>query len=481
MQTGSPPYGKDIFRELADECHREDIKIGCQFSIGRNWTNPRIADKAWIRTEEGRKYWDEYFQREVKGQIRELLTNYGDIGLMWFDSPVAALSEEIVTFVHKLQPGCLVNGRVGSAGEYGSTFDSTIKSVPSPDFWECCSTIGESWAYRRKENMRYSSSRALTQYLVDIAGKNGMNLLNIGPLPDGSINPEEVSRLTGQGKWMLENKQFFVCSAPNPFQISYDFGTILVAENKLFLHFFGWPEEKFVLYGLKNRVKRAHISNSGESVQFTQDIVPGTALNRLLLELPFAAPDDIISLVVLEIQGQLDVATGIVPQADGSIVLDPAVAEITPQERNGATVESRSDGRLIRWKEKAQTLIWDEVYFPEGGSFQANFVSSPDTYRREGNLPDKAEFTLILRKKGGTAIEFPLSFNRDLSQGTYPVGNKGHIPLEEHLRPEMHTAGYFPSGAIEVPLPGLYRIRLALDKDLPSPMRFRQLRLYKNK
>ncbi|NQZ60524.1 MAG: alpha-L-fucosidase, partial [Lentisphaeraceae bacterium] len=427
------------------------------------------------------KYWEEYYYpKVVKEQIRELLSNYGKISIMWFDSPVAALSEEIADYVHQLQPDCVVNGRVGAgAGEYDSTYDSTIKSVPSKKFWEYCSTIGESWAYRHKENQVYSSARALTQYLIDVAGKNGMNLLNLGPRADGSVNPEDESRMLQVGDWMAMNKDAFHATEANPYDMSFDFGTILSKGNKLYLHFFGWPKTAFKLYGLKNKVVKASVFTSSQQVSFKQSKISAAKLDCLELELPLEAPDSVSSVIVLELDGEVETLRGILPQSDYTVVLEPALAKIiSTKKRVKSKVESRSDGRLIGWNSAAEKLIWQDVYFAAAGTYEMTFLAKRKSYRREGKLPVKAQFKISLIQDNSLE-SFPLNFTAASATGPFLVGNKKHIAQSEHLRIDMHLASHYASGTLKVSKAGVYRVELSLNEDLVEKMRFRQLILKK--
>ncbi|MFP3896070.1 MAG: alpha-L-fucosidase, partial [Anaerolineales bacterium] len=191
------PFGRDPIAELAQECERQDIKLGFYYSQTQDWHHPDGVGNDWDYDEAGKDFAD-YLDNYVKPQVRELLMNYGPIGLIWFDTPreiTKAQSRSLLDLVHALQPNCLVSGRVGnSLGDYASTGDNAIPDGAVDMDWETPATINDTWGFKTHDH-NWKSVETLVQKLVDIVSKGGNYLLNVGPTAEGVIPQPSVDRL----------------------------------------------------------------------------------------------------------------------------------------------------------------------------------------------------------------------------------------------------------------------------------------------
>ena len=472
------PYGKDIFKELTDACHKHGIKVGCQFTIGRDWTHPIIGDMKWKRSEAGWKYWAEYFENTVLAQLRELVTNYGEISILWFDSPVGSdktVADRLVATVHKYQPNCVVNGRGGRHGDYFSTRDSTIVSVVRPDqFWECCSKVNNSWAYVVQEEARYNSKRALIQYFVDIIGKNGMNLLNLGPNPDGSIDPENSIRMEAIGTWIRKNEEAVYGTGHNPYKQAFDFGTITTKPRKMFLHFFVWPEDTFKLNGLKSTVHKAYLLESGSEVDFSQSRDAKSGLNTLVLRLPDKAPDPDVTVLVLELGDSVEVDSRIVPLHGGDIVLEPYLAKITSTHGRPTTkIEPRDRGGLNDWQKASDTIEWNDLAFATSGTHRLDLYTSGV---RGNTLAKAAAFVVDVTAPEGKSKTYEINYESNKNSRAVVLGNLSGLKPEEVII--RSTATLSALSDIEIPVPGTYTIKMKLKDDIRQYFPLRQGRIH---
>lgn len=216
------PYGKDIVRQLADECHRQGIKLHLYYSH-IDWTR---EDYPAGRTGRGTKRldradWPAYY-RFMNNQLTELLTNYGEIGAIWFDGwwdhdvdsvPFNWELEEQYKLIHDLQPGCLVGNNHHQTPFEGEDIQIFERDVPGENKaglsgqdisalpLETCQTMNHSWGYRVTDQ-EYKSTRELIQLLVRTSGKGANLLLNVGPQPDGTLPEAALTRLAEMGKWL---------------------------------------------------------------------------------------------------------------------------------------------------------------------------------------------------------------------------------------------------------------------------------------
>lgn len=220
------PFKRDPVKELAVACKKNGMKLCFYYSLGRDWEDPDVPTN-WP-TKGGRsnlvdfpnedaKDFSKYFERKVKPQIRELLTQYGPIGVIWFDTPeqiiTKAQSEELLAMIRTLQPNCIVNGRIGnSLGDYYVS-EQQISKKANPKPWEACITMSRRWSFNRYDN-EWKSPELLVRQLVEIVSKGGNLLLNIGPKGDGTFSPEAVERLTAIGNWMKINNEAIYGTKP---------------------------------------------------------------------------------------------------------------------------------------------------------------------------------------------------------------------------------------------------------------------------
>lgn len=194
------PFGRDPLRELVDAAHEADIKIGFYYSQFQDWTEPDAGGNEWEFNADDKEF-SRYFEAKAKPQLEELLTNYGPIDIIWFDTPGSMSKEEAVAlkaWVKELQPNCLVSDRVGhDLGDYKGYGDGEIPAIPqSGRPWEAIFTHNDSWGYSHFDNNFKSTSEVL-HMLVTVAGKGGNLMLNIGP--DGKGNfPPESARVFGE-------------------------------------------------------------------------------------------------------------------------------------------------------------------------------------------------------------------------------------------------------------------------------------------
>lgn len=280
------PWGNDPLKELSAACHKRGIKFCVYYSLGRDWADPDVPTRdgwrsnTWDYPDETKKEFSRYFERKVKPQIRELLTQYGDVGMVWFDTPEKISleqSKELVALIHSLQPNCIINARVGHGlGDY-ATPEQQIPNEVIHEPWETCMTINAMWGYVKRDD-KFKAPEQLLFNLVDIASKGGNYLLNVGPTGEGIVPQPEQDRLHYIGTWLHQNAEAIYGAGPTPF--GAELGRInpekkdrsgkpgftvarewraTTKPGKLFLTVFQWPQDgELVIPALKNEVKGVH-------------------------------------------------------------------------------------------------------------------------------------------------------------------------------------------------------------------------------
>jgi alpha-L-fucosidase len=299
--------GRDLVREYVEAARAEGLRVGFYYSL-MDWHHP---DGAKCKTDEAaRKRFVEY----THGLIRELLTNYGKIDVLWYDVswPLDAAgweSERMNKMVFELQPEIIVNNRNHLEGDF-ATPEQKIEAAGEGRAWESCMTLNDSWGFNRYDDA-WKPAKVVVNNLVTCARGGGNYLLNIGPEPDGSVPPETVEILENTGKWMDTNGKAIYGTERG--QLGANVGSNYTRKgNTLYIHQRYWPghtpaaewlefykpEAVIALGGVKAKALSAKILKTGQKVNFTQD-----ELTLRLTGLPLEAPDQPVTVIEVECDG----------------------------------------------------------------------------------------------------------------------------------------------------------------------------------
>ncbi len=382
------PYAGDPLKQLADAAQRKNMRLGFYHSI-MDWHHPDyIPKRSWEvpGTHDGRQdsggNIDKYIEF-MKTQLRELLTGYGDVATIWFDgewehSTKEMHSDEVFDFIRSLQPNTLINDRIyrrepGNRADYG-TPEQFVPATGYKDkdgnalLWESCVTINtDSWGYNKYET-DFKTPRDLIRMLIEVVSKGGNLLLNVGPQPDGRIQPEFITRLNAMGDWMKVNSEAIYGTTASPFTRLPFFGRATAKGNTLYLHVFQWPADgKLRVPGLANTVRSVRvIGGSGQQAESTRDG------DDVLLQLPATAPNEIASVVALELDGPPRVAASVAirPQKDGTLRLGADSTEIESNLGQRAKKENLLGHVYVtQWTRGEDKLNW-VVNVPAAGEYK---------------------------------------------------------------------------------------------------------------
>jgi alpha-L-fucosidase len=292
------PFGRDPMRELADACQRHGVRLCFYYSQTQDWHHPKGDGNDWDFPVPSDAEFDSYVQTYVKPQVTELLSNYGPIGLIWFDTPkrmTAAQSRSLVDLVHALQPECLVNGRIGNGlGDYAETRDNVIPSAQVEADWEVPATINDTWGFKTDDE-NWKSVPDLVRKLVDVASKGGNYLLNVGPTSSGVIPQPSVDRLEAIGEWLRTNGQSVYGTRPGPIQ-GLDWCRSTTSDTGVYLHVFDWPADGVLRLPALN-VDSVTLLSSQTSLRFEASPASVTIYG------PAQPPDPIDTVVALSVRG----------------------------------------------------------------------------------------------------------------------------------------------------------------------------------
>ncbi|QOY84983.1 alpha-L-fucosidase [Paludibaculum fermentans] len=385
------PYQGDPLKQLAAAAKKKDMRLGFYHSI-MDWHHPDYRPR---RSWEYPKNYKEGGNNNryidfMKAQLKELLTGYGDVAMIWFDGEwehtlaEAKRDDEVYDFIRGLQPNTLINDRLyerkpGNKADFGTPeqyVPATGFKDPSgkPILWEACVTINnDSWGYNKYET-EFKTDRDLIRMLVEVVSKGGNLLLNVGPKPDGTIQDEFVTRLNAMGRWMKVNQESIYDTTASPFERMSFFGRATTKGNKLYLHIFDWPKDGVLrVAGLRNLVHSAQLLADP-----SRRIVSKRDGDDILLTLPGAAPDEIASVLELTLDGApVTVPFANRPDAKGLISLGVESCEIeTEFEQRAKKENALGHVFLTRWTRDKDVPYW-KVEAPKAGRYRVEaFYSS---------------------------------------------------------------------------------------------------------
>ena len=297
------PYGKDVLKPLAEACHKAGIRLGFYYSQAQDWNNDGSASGGkWDKAQEGSM--DEYIDKIAVPQVKEILSNYGQVDILWWDTPTDMNKERAEKFLPIIAkyPNLITNNRLG--GGYQGDSETPEQFVPATGFpgrnWETCMTMNDTWGYKSKDN-NWKSTEVIIRTLIDIVSKGGNYLLNVGPTSEGLIPQPSIDRLAAVGKWMKVNSEAIYGTTASPFSF-LPFGRCTQKGNKLYLHVFDWPKDGKIDIPVLNKVTKAYLLADPK-----KSLTVKKSSGKNTIELTGAAPDPIASVVVAELDGPANV------------------------------------------------------------------------------------------------------------------------------------------------------------------------------
>ncbi len=385
------PFKRDVLKELAAACAKQGIRLGFYYSQSQDWHEPNGAGNNWDFGADSTKDYDAYLRGKAEPQIKELLTKYGPVALIWFDTPRMMTGDRATRFtqiVRSLQPNTLIDGRLGENGDYVSTGDNAIPRDVRGEAFEVPATLNHTWGYRTDDH-DWKSPGDVTFKLVDIVSKGGNYLLNVGPLPNGEMPKPAQDILRVVGDWLKINGEAVYDAQPTPFGDELgepssrmkdsrgqpiflartDF-RVTAKPGKLYFTFFGGQRSPFILPRMQNAVKRAY--RLADGAPFAVKNVNG---EWQLETTGLMNTDAMATVIVVEIEGE-------------------SVKKLVPVTGNWAIDNSNSDGAVRK------------TYFTltqHGDSIQGSIRATQFFYRISQGSGTADRFTIVGSMMDGTS------------------------------------------------------------------------------
>jgi alpha-L-fucosidase len=313
------PFRRDILKELAAACKKQGVKL-CFYHSIMDWHHPDAQAPFYPNyndTSKSNPNFDRYVENYLQPQLAELVTNYGPLGVLWFDGEwikdwTEPKGKALYEYVRSLQPTILVNNRVGKgrqgmeglsksdedAGDFGTPEQQVpATGLPGVD-WETCMTMNDTWGFKSYDD-NWKSTEQLIHTLVDVASKGGNFLLNVGPTPEGLIPDASVRRLRAMGQWMAVNHESIYGTTASPFDRPA-WGRCTAKANKRYLHVFDWPASGKLEVPRAGAVDKAYLL--ADKKQAKLPVAVGE--EKVTISLPATAPDAIDTVIVLVLKNQ---------------------------------------------------------------------------------------------------------------------------------------------------------------------------------
>ncbi len=381
--TNTDPMG-----ELAREMRKRDIVPCVYYSQALDFHEENATGNTWdFKTPEDERDFISYLNGKSKFQIKELLTNYGDINMIWFDvarGMTTAHAEDLRKFVKDINPACLINERICWYGDYHDFACMGDNETPlcKKDYCaETCATMNDSWGYK-KADKNFKSSKEIIELLCSLVSKGVNLLLNIGPRPDGSIPCESIEILENLGKWMSVNSEAVYKTKASPYVTDFSFGWVAQKDNHLYIYI-KEPRKNVTLFALQNTVVSAE-SMEGEKVTVTN------IKNGINIDLSDVSFGDTVKVIKLKLDGKPVVSQKLFQQEASKVTIPAFCAEIVEAEYDGKEAETFVDNT------KGETYqVYSKIKITDSGKI-ASWTSEHSFVKWKVNVLEEGEYDVIL-------------------------------------------------------------------------------------
>ncbi len=476
----STPFKRDIMKELVEACRESGIRIGRYHSI-MDWHHPDyLPRREWEKRSTQGASFDRYVQY-LKGQVRELLTKYGPIDVMWFDGQWEGTwtherGLDMYRYVRSLQPDIIVNNRVDKGGgdfqltrdaSFAGDFGTPEQEVPPTGLpgvdWETCMTMNDHWGYNSHDE-NWKSSEQLIRMLADVASKGGNLLLNVGPTAEGLIPVPSVERLAAMGRWLKTNGEAIYGTTASPFPV-LGWGRATQKRmpdgtTRLYLHVFDWPKDgRLVVGGLLSEPTSAFLLGDASHAR----LPTGRDGDALVVTMPAAAPDAVDTVVVVDVKGKPDVALAPAITAPASIFVDSL----------DVTVSTGQEGVELRYTTSGTNPHEDSPLVTGPIHLTASSVVSARAFR--GGKPvspiGRQSFSKVIPRRGVQVEKTEAGVRYEYFEGVFDKSSDFKKALSQgvartfDLLPRAHDThfGFRYTGFLKVPKRGVYQFAVTSD------------------
>jgi alpha-L-fucosidase len=303
------PFKRDPMKELSEACKEAGLGFGFYYSHNQDWTYPGAFRGPKEDKDGNPKTFDDYFVEKCLPQVDEITRNYGDIELIWFDTPdgmPAKYAQQLVEVVHRNQPNALVSSRVGyDMGDYLTLGDMEVPLENIDGLWEGVDVTNDSWGYAWYDE-NWKTPKQLLTNLISTVARGGTYMLNVGPDGLGRIPEPAQESLRSAGKWITQYPQVIYSAAASPWKRAMPWGDVVVNNGKLYLAVYRWPQTgKLHLHGLMTEISAVKLLNGNKSKKLKHT----KEGSWTVIHTPHQAPDPMVSVIEITLKAAPEVNT----------------------------------------------------------------------------------------------------------------------------------------------------------------------------
>ena len=418
------PWKKDPMKELSAACREAGLGFGFYYSHNQDWTFPGGGRGPKVDAEGNPATFDDYFVKKCLPQVEEITTQYGQIEIVWFDTPgkmPKKYVEQLVQVVRKNQPNAMVSGRAGHGlGDYRTLGDMEVPRENVEGLWESVDTTNDSWAYAWYDQ-NWKSPKEILHRLIACVGRGGTYMLNIGPRGDGSVPQRAIKTLRQSGEWIRRYPQVVYGTQASPWERALPWGDVTRKDNTLFLCVFDWPASgKLYLPNLETEIESANLLNGDnpKSINWKKHD------RCIVFDLPPAAPEKLVSVIELTLKAEpvVDPVWALDPNIDTEILTEFCTVE------NASKSGKRWMEKFGEWKSVVHAHDWKEG----SKAIWEIDVIEPGDYNVSLTYSGKGRLVWTVGIEGGERIqnqqnashnyqEFPIGWVNFPKRGRYQV------------------------------------------------------------
>lgn len=406
-------FGRDPMKELAQACKDLGLGFGFYYSHNQDWTYPGGNGGPSVDANGNKKIFDDYFYEKCLPQVNEITTNYGDITLIWFDTPGGMpekYAKELIATVRKNQPKALISGRVGyDLGDYQTLGDMEVPLKNINGLWESIDVTNDSWGYAWYDE-NWKSPKQILNHLVATVARGGTFMLNVGPNQIGEVPLPAQKALLSSGKWIEKHPQTIYGAGPSPWLHAMPWGDVTTSKNGLNLLISNWPANgKLYVPGVLSDIKSVKlIAESKKTLKYKKEG------NWLVIDIPFFNPDKFMSVIEVDCKDNkgFKVDTGFAVDPEFGLNLSTLFAQV----KNGKVIKDQWMEKFGEWKTayivknlNPETVVTWEVEVKSPGLYALDLK-----YDGQGRLVWKIETDegIVIQNQQGSSQNFQF----------YPIG-----------------------------------------------------------
>lgn len=392
------PFARDPMKELAKACKELGLGFGFYYSHNQDWTFPGGNGGPKLNEKGKEVDFDYYFKNKCLPQVKEIVTEYGDIAMVWFDTPgnmEKKYVEELVEVVRKHQPNAMISGRAGHGlGDYKSLGDMNIPIKNIGGLWETVDVTNDSWGYAWYDQ-NWKSPKRILKSVISTVARGGTYMLNAGPAPDGSIPIEAQESLKASGEWIGRYPQVIYKTGRSPWGHALPWGDVTVAaDGKLNLCVYNWPlDGQLWLPGLKNNIKSANLWVDGQR----QKLETSSDAGWTAISLASKRNEKLVSVIEVDIDGS--------PEVTISNSIDPVFSTVLPVDfataEGSEITEKRWMEKFGEWKHIEQAQDWTDA----GKVTWEIDVKDPGYYQTELNYAGEGRLVWNITSDEGAVVQ----------------------------------------------------------------------------